>query len=119
MSEHFHVPPRVLASAVVVLGVDEPVAAKSRTARGRAVNRAVREVVGYQGNTPSVCRASYINLSVIELFEEGRTTAPVLDRLGADVRLGEPATPGPVEEAVLGFSPSSACHLTVAGTRQP
>lgn len=57
---HCHVPPRVLASAAVVLGVDEPVAAESRTARGRRGERAVREVAGYLGNTPTVCRASYI-----------------------------------------------------------
>jgi DNA topoisomerase IB len=90
-----------MASAAVALGVHEPVAAESRTARGRAVNRAVREVAGYLGNTSTVCRASYINPSVIELFEEGRTVAPVLDRLGAVVRFGEPATSGPVEETVL------------------
>ncbi|MFR0354912.1 DNA topoisomerase IB [Streptomyces sediminimaris] len=87
--------------AAVALAVAAPVAAESRTARKRAEARAVREVARYLGNTPAVCRASYINPRVIELFEEGRTIAPDLDRLGAGVRFGEPATQGPVEEAVL------------------
>ncbi|MGW4914053.1 Rieske 2Fe-2S domain-containing protein [Streptomyces sp. NPDC004270] len=61
------------------------------------MNLAVREVAGYLGTRPGSAasyRASYINPRVIELFEEGRTIAPVLDRLGADVRFGEPATSG-------------------------
>ncbi|MCW8379622.1 DNA topoisomerase IB [Streptomyces justiciae] len=87
--------------AAVALAVAQPVASESRAARARAVNRAVREVAGYLGNTPAVCRASYINPRVVELYEEGRTIAPSLDRLGADVRFGEPATQGAVEEAVL------------------
>ncbi|OPG10158.1 DNA topoisomerase [Streptomyces sp. GKU 895] len=87
--------------AAVALAVAEPVASESRAARTRAENRAVREVAGYLGNTPAVCRASYINPRVIELYEQGRTIAPCLDRLGADVRFGEPATQGAVEEAVL------------------
>ncbi|MFE9443676.1 hypothetical protein ACFYO2_32930 [Streptomyces sp. NPDC006602] len=33
-------------------------------------------------NTPAVCRASYIDPRVFELFEQGRTIAPVLTRLG-------------------------------------
>ncbi|MFJ6087806.1 DNA topoisomerase IB [Streptomyces sp. NPDC092369] len=87
--------------AAVALAVAEPVAAESRTARSRAVAHAVREVAGYLGNTPAVCRASYINPRVIELFEEGTTIASSLDDLGADLRFGEPATQGAVEEAVL------------------
>lgn len=85
----------------VALAVAEPVAAQSQAARTRAVTRAVREVARYLGNTPAVCRASYINPRIIELFEEGRTIGAALDRLGAGVRVGEPATQGPVEEAVL------------------
>jgi DNA topoisomerase IB len=87
--------------AAVALAVARPVAGESVTARRRAEAHAVREVARYLGNTPAVCRASYINPRVIELFEEGRTIARDLDRLGAGVRFGEPATQGAVEEAVL------------------
>ncbi|MFJ4628285.1 DNA topoisomerase IB [Streptomyces sp. NPDC088847] len=87
--------------AAVALAVAEPASSESPTARDRAVTHAVREVAGYLGNTPAVCRASYINPRVIELFEEGRTIVSSLDDLGAGVRFGEPATQGAVEEAVL------------------
>ncbi|WP_225828706.1 DNA topoisomerase IB [Streptomyces naphthomycinicus] len=89
--------------AAVALAVSAPVAEESDTARKRAVRRAVREVSAYLGNTPAVCRASYINPRLIELYEEGRTIAPALGSLGADAAPGCPATQGVVEEAVLRF----------------
>lgn len=87
--------------AAVALAVSSPVADESTAARKRAISRAVREVSEYLGNTPAVCRASYINPRVIALFEEGRTVAPALDRLGAGASYGQPATRGDIEEAVL------------------
>lgn len=87
--------------AAVALAVSARSAEESKAARSRAVARAVREVSHYLGNTPAVCRASYINPRVIELFEEGRTIAAALDRLGEDTAFGRPATQGAVEEAVL------------------
>lgn len=56
--------------------------ARSESARRRAVARAVREVAEYLGNTPAVCRASYINPRVVELYEEGITVAAALPHLG-------------------------------------
>ncbi|MFI5982460.1 DNA topoisomerase IB [Streptomyces sp. NPDC051555] len=88
----------VLAS--VALAVSTEVVGESATRRHRAVVRAVREVSDYLGNTPTVCRASYISPRVVELFESGTTIAPVLDRLGKDVEYGQPATRGVVEKAV-------------------
>ncbi|MFH8487668.1 DNA topoisomerase IB [Streptomyces longisporoflavus] len=87
--------------AAVALAVSAPVADESKAARKRAVTRATREVSEYLGNTPAVCRASYINPRVIELFDEGRTIAEDLDRLGDGATYGHPATQGPIEEAVL------------------
>ncbi|MEU5703128.1 DNA topoisomerase IB [Streptomyces aurantiacus] len=87
--------------AAVALAVSARIADESKAARKRAVVRAVREVSEYLGNTPAVCRASYINPRVIELFEEGRTVAADLDRLGDGAVFGRPATQGAVEEAVL------------------
>ncbi|MFF5515334.1 DNA topoisomerase IB [Streptomyces coeruleorubidus] len=63
--------------------------------------RATREVAGYLGNTPAVCRASYINPRVIELYEEGVTVAAALPHLGDEGAYGIPATHGPAERAVL------------------
>ncbi|MFE1268852.1 DNA topoisomerase IB [Streptomyces sp. NPDC058758] len=85
----------------VALAVSEGTSDASPARRGRVVARAVREVSGYLGNTPAVCRASYIDPRVIELYEEGRTIAPALGELGADGPFGEPATHGAVERAVL------------------
>jgi DNA topoisomerase I len=75
-------------------------AAASATARKRAVARAVQEVAHYLGNTPAVCRASYIDPRVFDRFAAGETVAAALDALG-DVDLGEPATQGAVEAAVV------------------
>ncbi|MEU1573311.1 DNA topoisomerase IB [Streptomyces collinus] len=86
--------------AAVALAVSQPVA-RSESARRRAIARAAREVAGYLGNTPAVCRASYINPRVIELYEEGVTVAGALPHLGDEGAYGVPATRGPVERAVL------------------
>ena len=72
----------------------------SRTARNRAITRAVKEVAHYLGNTPAVCRASYIDPRVFDRYAAGVTIRDALDTLG-DVDLGEPATQGAVEAAVI------------------
>ncbi|MEE1754687.1 DNA topoisomerase IB [Streptomyces sp. SP18CS02] len=86
--------------AAVALAVSQSVA-QSETARRRAIARAAKEVAGYLGNTPAVCRASYINPRVIELYEEGVTVAGALPSLGDEGTYGTPATQGPAERAVL------------------
>jgi DNA topoisomerase IB len=68
------------------------------TRRKRAVTRVVREVADRLGNTPAVCRASYIDPRVIDRFEQGRTVP--LDGLG-EFGPGTPAPQGAVERAVL------------------
>lgn len=69
----------------------------SRTARKRAVTRAVKEVAGYLGNTPAVARSSYIDPRVIDRFTDGQ--AIDVATVGEDP--GDPAIQGPVEQAVL------------------
>ena len=73
----------------------------SPTARRRAVNRVVVEVAHYLGNTPAVCRKSYIDPRVIDLYDDGVTIARALEKLGDDADFGQPATHGAVEAAVL------------------
>ncbi|MFJ8828153.1 DNA topoisomerase IB [Streptomyces sp. NPDC102467] len=87
--------------AAVALAVSARVADGSRAARKGAVTRAVREVSAYLGNTPAVCRASYINPRIIELFDQRRTIADALEQLGDGAAFGHPATQGAIEEAVL------------------
>ena len=70
----------------------------SKTGRTRAITRAVKEVAHYLGNTPAVCRASYIDPRVFDRFRDGLTIGGALEELG-EVTFGEPATQGAIEEA--------------------
>ena len=73
----------------------------SESARKRAVTRAVKEVAHYLGNTPTVCRASYIDPRVIDLYNDGVTIRDDLDQLGDGASFGELSTQGAIEAAVL------------------
>lgn len=76
-------------------------AAASKTARKRAIARAVKEVAHYLGNTPTVCRKSYIDPRVIDRFGSGKAIgSEVLDRVGAEDPFAEGSL-NLVEEAVL------------------
>jgi DNA topoisomerase-1 len=90
-------------------------AAHSPTARKRAVTRVVKEVSEHLGNTPAVCRASYIDPRIIDLYENGVTVASELPALGEDGGFGHPATQGPVEEAVLRLLRQPAEAIRLAG----
>jgi DNA topoisomerase IB len=86
--------------AAVALAVSGEVA-KSATGRKRAISRAVQEVSHYLGNTPAVCRASYIDPRVFDRYQTGWTISGALEQLGEDRSFGEPSTQGAIEEAVL------------------
>jgi DNA topoisomerase IB len=73
----------------------------SPSARKRAVSRVVGEVADYLGNTPAVCRASYIDGRLIDRFLDGETVEVPLERLGAGVPPGWPATSGAFETGVI------------------
>jgi hypothetical protein len=85
--------------AAVALAVSGPVADASKTARKRAKTRAVKEVARYLGNTPAVCRASYIDPRVFDRYDSGLTIGGVLIEVGEANDLD--SLHGPVEEAVL------------------
>jgi DNA topoisomerase I len=77
----------VCASELARAGSDP---AESRAARKRKMREAVRKTAESLGNTPSVCRASYIYPSVLASFERGRTidrTSESIEKL-ASVRRG-------------------------------
>ena len=86
--------------AAVALAVSGPAAGKSKTARKRAIRRAVDEVARYLGNTPAVCRASYIDPRVFDRYDGGLTIGGVLPELVTD-ESEWPMTQRSVEEAVL------------------
>jgi len=85
--------------AAVALAVSGPAAQKSKTARKRAINRAVKEVAGYLGNTPAVARASYIDPRVFDRFEGGLTIGGVIQEIGEEGDIG--TIHGGAEVAVL------------------
>lgn len=51
---------------------------RSRTARKKIVSAAYREVSEQLGNTPAVCKASYVDPRVVDRFEHGETVAAAL-----------------------------------------
>ena len=55
--------------------------ASTKTARKRAMDRAVREVSQLLGNTPAVARRSYIDPRVFDRYQSGWTIAGVLTRI--------------------------------------
>jgi DNA topoisomerase-1 len=89
------------ATVLAAVGLAVSTDAESVTARKRAVTRVVQEVAHYLGNTPAVCRSSYIDPRIIDLFDQGITVAPQLRMLGDGVTYGQPATQGAIEGAVL------------------
>jgi DNA topoisomerase IB len=87
--------------AAVALAVSSISPSRSESARTRAVGRAVKEVAEYLGNTPAVCRRSYIDPRIIEAYHHGKTISADLDQLGRTTEFGDLATQGAVEGAVL------------------
>ncbi|MCA1841358.1 MAG: DNA topoisomerase IB [Actinobacteria bacterium] len=91
-------------AATVLAAIALAVSAEaSRTPRSRklAISRAVKEVSEYLGNTPAVCRSSYIDPRVFDRYNSGFTIAGALESLGDIEVIGEPSFQGTVEEAVL------------------
>jgi DNA topoisomerase I len=84
------------AVALAVAGM----ASETKTARKRAKARAVKEVARYLGNTPAVCRASYIDPRVFDRFDGGLTIGGALPELVEDTAPW-PDVQRAVEEAVL------------------
>jgi len=81
------------------LAVSAP-AARSKTARKRAECWAVKETARSLGNTPAVCRASYIDPRVFDRYRAGVTIAAVMEAVGAEP-FAEPNLQATVEAAVV------------------
>jgi DNA topoisomerase-1 len=89
----------VLAAVVLAaLAREDP--PQSRAARTRIKRLAVKEVARYLGNTPAVCRDSYIDPRIFDRFDGGMTIGGVFERLPDDPA-GWPEVQGPIERAVL------------------
>jgi DNA topoisomerase-1 len=85
-------------AAVVLSGKDAE--ATTMTSRRRLTGAAIKDVAGYLGNTPAVCRASYVDPRVIDRFMDAETIRADLATIGAD-ELADPAVQARLEHAVL------------------
>jgi DNA topoisomerase I len=84
----------------VALAVSREVA-NSPGKRKRAIARAYREVAEYMGNTPAVARSSYVDPRLIDLYDDGATVLPAMERAAAETDDEGPYLHGTVERAVL------------------
>jgi DNA topoisomerase IB len=89
------------ATVLAAVGLAVSTRATSDAGRKRAIARAVSEVAHYLGNTPAVCRASYIDPRVIDRYLAGQTIAAALEALARPLGDDEPPTHGRIEDAVL------------------
>jgi DNA topoisomerase-1 len=89
------------ATVLAAVALAVPEIPSSRTARERVVRDAVKTVAAYLGNTPAVCRASYIDPRVIDRYHAGVTVSDAVagSRHGPD--LDDARTRKRVERAVL------------------
>ena len=88
----------VLAAIALAAHAD---ARRSRTARNRAIGDAIKTVSAYLGNTPAVCRASYVDPRVIDSFQAGTTIGPSIERLPHGPDMADERTRTRIEKAVL------------------
>jgi DNA topoisomerase-1 len=88
----------VLAAVSLALAADH---GRSKTSRKRTMAAAVRQVAEFLGNTPAVCRSSYIDPRVFDRFRGGITIRQATGEVEAVDPETMPAVQGKVEEAVL------------------
>jgi DNA topoisomerase I len=74
--------------------------ATTKTARKRAIDRAVRAVAELLGNTPAVARRAYIDPRVFDRYQSGWTIAGALERI-PDLNPADDRVRAKVEAAVL------------------
>jgi DNA topoisomerase I len=88
----------VLAALSLALAADR---GSSKTARKRTMAAAVRQVAEFLGNTPAVCRTSYIDPRVFDRFRGGITIRQAVGEVESVDPETMPMLQGRIEEAVL------------------
>jgi DNA topoisomerase IB len=109
----------ICACALSQSGVEELTTA---AARKRSVVAAVKETARRLGNTPAVCRSSYISPAVVESFAKGRVLEARfgIDRRNSRPRRGRPASlresaPRLLGEAGRGTPPRHSADCEASG----
>ena len=75
--------------------------AETETQKKKNIVRAVKEVAEELGNTPAVCRSSYIHPAILKAYEKGITLAEFQPRNGHSIR--KVARLEPDEKALIRF----------------
>ena len=91
--------------------------ARTKTARKRAIDGAVREVAEMLGNTPAVARRAYIDPRVFDRYRSGwtiRSTLERLDGLGVAGDRTRTRIEGAVVDLLAGEEDSPAIELSVS-----
>ena len=88
-----------LLAAVLCAEAAGPTA--SLTAKRRCLARVLRDVAESLGNTPAVCRKSYVDPRVLNRFDCGETIVSTLERLAQPVKLDNPDALEVIEAAVV------------------
>lgn len=101
------------ATVLAAVALSKKLDAKSATARKRAVVAAVKEVAQSIGNTPAVCRSSYIYPRVIDDYLAGITIAPAIEGLDQE-KLGEWGYREAVDAVVLSLLEGEKIRQKVA-----
>jgi DNA topoisomerase IB len=86
--------------AAVALAAHEP-PPETKTARRRAINDAVKGVAFFLGNTPAVCRQSYIDPRVIDRFGDGATIVRTLRGIHLPSEVYDPKVQRRIERGVI------------------
>jgi len=89
------------ATVHMAAALAETPAPASKTARKRVVKQAYERVSDTLGNTPAVCKASYVDPRVVDRFESGETIAPALEQ----------ATKAPDDRSVQRLLEQAVCQM--------
>jgi DNA topoisomerase IB len=108
------------ALAAYFLGLDASSnGVATKTGRNRQVNAAVKFVSEMLGNTPAVCRSSYIDPRVFDRFRSGWTIGGAVESILAEPFLGDQKLRRRIERAVVDLleEPRSSAAVERADNR--
>jgi DNA topoisomerase IB len=89
------------ATVLAALALAATDVAGSRRGRERAVTGAVKGVAHYLGNTPAVCKSSYIDPRVFDRYRSGWTIGGALSEAAGETLLADRRARERIEAAVL------------------
>lgn len=71
----------------------------------------MKTVSEYLGNTPAVCRSSYIDPKLFDRFDAGETIAPLLGTLATSLNMNDRKVRESIELAVIDLISDDVCPV--------